>query len=149
MKNCPHCGKSIHAARSPDDHRRLFGLINAAYHHWSEAHDFQPDSSEALRSWLLCKAGYRDVVTIPVPGDSPEVARLAVLAVEGALKAAKSHAFVRPHGAGLAVFTPKSLAFDKLDQRSFGPIRDAVEALIEQETGLAADQLLKEHEAAA
>lgn len=150
---CPNCGFTLteHASvRSAPDHRRLFGLIRAAYHHWPENHDFQPDNAEHLRGYLLCKAGYRDVTTIPVEfaEDQPAVLKLVALAAEGAVKAAKGHAFIRPHGAGLAVFSAKSIAWDKLDQKAFGKVREAVEEVIKAETGIDPDQLLKEMDAA-
>lgn len=151
---CPSCGFVMdqHAkGRSLPDHRRFFGVIRAAYHHWPEAHEFQPDSAEHLRAWLLCKAGYRDVTSIPVEfaEDQPALLRLVALAAEGAVKAAKGYAFIRPHGAGLAVFSAKSIAWDKLKQSQFHEIRDAVEHVIEAETGLKPDDLLRETEAAA
>jgi hypothetical protein len=31
--------------RSPADHRRFFGCIKAAFMHWPEQHDFQPDDA--------------------------------------------------------------------------------------------------------
>lgn len=152
---CPNCGFPLaeHArARSPQDHRRFFAMIHATFHHWPENHpEFQPDSAEHLRAWLLCKAGYREVTTIPVEfaEDQPAVLRLVALAAEGAVKAAKGYAFIRPHGSALAVFSAKSIAWDKLDQSQFHDIRNEVEAVIEEETGLKAADLLKQTEAAA
>lgn len=147
---CPNCGfpLSEHArARSPQDHRRFFGVIAATFHHWPEAHEFQPDSSEHLRSFLLCKAGYRTVTTIDCP-DEADV-RVIAAAAEAAVKAAGVHAFIRPHGAGLAVFSAKSIAWDKLDQAGFHQIRDAVESVIRAETGLEPNDILKHTEQAA
>lgn len=149
MKLCEHCGKPTTKPRSGADHRRFFGVINAAFHQWPETHSFQPDDAEALRAWLLCSAGYREVVSIPFESDDPALSRLAVLAVEGALKAARSHAFVRPHGGGLAVFTAKSIAWEKLGQRQFVEVREAVEAEIEKAIGVKCDDLLRHSEEAA
>jgi len=154
MQKCPSCGHVLdgHAkARSLPDHRRFFGVIRAAFHHWNEAHEFQPDNEEHLRKWLLCKAGYRDVTTIPCEfaEDQPALLRLVTLAAEGAVKAAGGYAFLRPHGGGIAVFSAKSIAWDKLKQSQFHEIRDAVEAVIKSETGMEPEQLLKETEAAA
>lgn len=144
MKSCPHCGAVLTKARSLPDHRRFFGVIRAAFEQWPERHEFQPDNEEHLRAWLLCKAGYRDNVHIPVPSDVPAVAKLAALAAESAIKAAHSYAFVRPGRDGLIVFSAKSLAFDTLSQKEFGPIRQAVEDVITAETGLDCEQLLRE-----
>jgi len=147
VKECPHCGSVLTKVRSLPDHRRFFGLIRAAFHHWPESHEFQPDNEEHLRAWLLCKSGYRDVVSIPIDGEHPAVARLACLAAESAIKAAKGHAFVRPYASGLAVISPRSIAFDTLSQKDFSPIRQAVEDVITAETGSDCDQLLQERAA--
>lgn len=143
-KSCPHCGGLLTKPRSEPDHRRFFAIIHAAFNQWPETHEFQPDNAEHLRAWLLCKAGYRESTFIPVEGDDPAVSRLAVLGVEGALKAARSYAFVRPVGDGLAIFTARSIAWDTLSQKDFGPIREAVEEIISAEIGVDADALLRE-----
>lgn len=148
-KSCPHCGGILHKHRSEPDHRRFFAVIAAAFANWPERHDFHPSSSEHLRSWLLCKAGHYDVTTIPMDSDHPAVTRLSVLAAEAAVKAAGTYAFIRPHGTALAVFSAKSIAWDKLSQKDFWPIRQAVEDVIAAEIGVDAETLLKQHERAA
>ena len=132
--------------RSAPDHNRLFALVKAAFDQWPEAHEFTPDNPEHLRSWLLCKAGHRDVTTIPVEyaDDQPGMLKLVMLTVEAAIKAAKGYAFIRPHNGALAVFSAKSISWDTLDQKKFWPIRDDVTAIIESAVGVTADQLLKE-----
>jgi len=153
MSKCPSCGFVLdgHASRSPQDHRRFFAVIRAAYTHWPESHEFQPDNAEHLRAWLLCKAGYRDVSTIPCEfaEDQPALLRLVAIAAESAVRAAKGYAFLRPHGGGIAVFSAKSIQWAKIDQKEFNKVREAVEEVIEAETGLKPDQLLKETEKAA
>jgi len=147
MTTCPHCGCDIAGKgkpRSVEQHRRFFGMIAAAFHHWPEGHEFEPSSTEHLRAWLLCKTGYRDVVTVPVESDHPSVVKLATLAVEGALRAARTHAFVRPHGSSLAVFTAKSIAFHALPHGEFQSVNDAVQGVIEAETGMRVEDLLRE-----
>lgn len=151
MSVCPHCKRETKAPRSQADHRRFFGLIKATFHHWPEAHDFQPDNEEHLRKWLLCKANFRDVTTIPCEfaEDQPALLRLVTIAAEGAVKAAGGYAFLRPHGGGIAVFSAKSIKWDTLDQKGFNDIRSAVEAVIESETGMKPDEILKQTEDAA
>ena len=145
---CPKCGSALHKPRSTEDHRRFFGLIKAAFDHWPEAHEFHPDSPEHLRAWLLCKAEYRDVTMIDLEFADADasLSKLAILAIEAAIKAAGAYAFVRPNSTGraAAVFRPKSISFDALDQKKFAPLREAVEHVIEVETGLKAEDLLKE-----
>jgi hypothetical protein len=139
-------------ARSPQDHRRFFGVIRAAFMHWPEksASGFQPEDPEHLRAWLLCRAGYKTVKEVPFDELWPDAMRhLAVLAVEAALKAAKSYAFVKPSPSGFYVFSPKSLDFETLGQKEFGAVREQVEEVIQVETGKTASELLRETERAA
>ena len=156
LHHCPHCGVELVKVRSVKDHRRFFGVIAKAFDNWPEAHEFQPTSSEHLRAWLLCRAGYHTVETIPVEHSGaevqPAILKLVSLAVEGSVKAALAegdYAFTRVHGSGIAVFRPKSIGFATLDQKAFGPLREAVEQIIEIAIGVKADELLKEAEKAA
>lgn len=150
---CVNCGFPLteHSrARSPQDHRRFFKLVHSTFHHWPEANAFTPDNAEHLRAFLLIKAGYRDVTIIPCPEYADaKTLQMITTAAAAALKASKTYAFIRPHAGGLAVFAPKSIAWDKLDQSGFNQIRDAVEAVIKQETGMDAQTILEQTEAAA
>lgn len=134
---CHRCPLS--QQRSSDDHRRFFALVNAAFTHWPEQHDFKPDNAEHLRAWLLCKAGYRKTTMIET--DEPAA---TVAAIEAAFRAADTYAFVRPYGDGVAVYSPKSLRFDKTDQKAFNAVRDEVSSIIESVIGVTAEQLLRE-----
>lgn len=150
---CPECGAILGKGRSAPQHRRFFALITAAAHHWREDHEFQPDDAEHLRSWLLCKAGFRQSreVSVAYSDGSPALAKLTAIAVEAALKEAGTYAFIRPHpdGGSLAVYRARSIAWDKLSQKEFAPIAEAVEQIIETELGVKADVLLREHAGAA
>lgn len=97
----------------------------------------------------MVKAGFRDVTMVPIETDAPAVMRAIVPIVEGAVRAANGHAFIKPHGHGIAVFRAKSIAWHKLDQKKFNEVRDAVEEVIRAETGLEPETLLAETEAAA
>ena len=134
---CHRCPLS--QQRSSDDHRRFFALVNAAFTHWPEQHDFKPDNAEHLRVWLLCKAGYRKTTMIET--DEPAA---TVASIEAAFRAADTYAFVRPYGDGVAVYSPKSLRFDKTDQKAFNAVRDEVSSIIESVIGVTAEQLLRE-----
>lgn len=151
MTKCPTCQQEIKADRSSPDHRRFFALMNAAFHHWNEGHEFQPDNTESLRAWLLCKAGYceRTPIECDFIDDQPGLANLVSLACEGVMRASKGQGFIRVHGDRIVVFTPKSIAWDKLGQKAFNEVRDNVTSLIEKELGVCAETLLREHEHAA
>lgn len=151
MTKCETCHQEIKADRSSQDHRRFFGLISAAFHHWPEAHDFSPENPESLRAWLLCKAGYceRTPIECEWTDNQPGLAKLVSIACEGVMRASKGQGFIRVHGDRIIVFTPKSISWDSIGQKAFNDVRDAVTAVIEAELGVTADKLLKETEAAA
>jgi hypothetical protein len=149
-KSCPHCGGSLESGRSLPDHRRFFALIQAAFHQWKENHEFQPDNSEHLRAWLLCKAGYRTNTVIEPPSSMDEIAYYDFVAsVEGVMRAMDGHGFVVMHDGVVVIVRPKSIAWHKIGQREFGRLRDAVTDIIEAEIGVSADQLLRERDNAA
>lgn len=132
--------------RSLDQHRRFFGLMAALHSHWPEDHPFQPDNSEHLRAWLLVRAGHHTVKTFHLEGEATEFARLVPVIVATMLG---KHAWCRSHGQELHVCVPQSIAFDKLDHKSFCKLNDDVDEVIRVETGLDPDRLLKETESAA
>lgn len=153
MQLCAACPHRKKRPRSVEDHKRFFALIKAAYSTWPESHDFQPESEEHLRAYLLCAAGYRQVTDVAVPyaEDQPAVTRLVAISIEAAIKAAGAYAFIRPdaNGGRVAVYRAKSIKFETLDQAKFGPVREAVENLIETALGTKVDTILAMEEAAA
>lgn len=145
IHSCPHCGGVLTKGRSTSDHRRFFALIHAAYQQWPETYEFQPRDSEHLRAWLTAKAGWRDATQIDLPEESTaDMRRLFVLSIESAIKASGGTAFVVPYRDCVAVITPRSIAWDAVDQKEFNKIRDAVSDLIEQIIGVSVDKLLSE-----
>ena len=150
VEDCPHCGKSMARGRSGPDHRRFFAVLNAAFHHWPEHHEFEPDNPEHLRAWLLCKAGYRTIAVVDSEDGTPVgVLKLAISAAEAACKDAGVHAFFRMHGSTIATFRAKSIAWNTMSQSAFHEVRSAVEEIITAEMGMPTDQLLAEMENAA
>ena len=147
MKDCPHCGCELTPPaggkpRSPEQLRRYFAMIKAAYHHWPEKHDRQFASAEELRAWLQLKAGAREIgAQIPLSGLQRE---RAMLLVEAAIRGCGSMAFPVLHGDTLVVFRPKSVSFAKMPHTEFCALSDAVASVINTETGLDPDQLLRE-----
>lgn len=117
--------------------------------HWPESAEFQPESEEHLRKYVLCRAGYYDTTDIAIEWaeDQPALTKLAGLSIESAIKAAGSFAFVRSDARGgrVRVFRAKSIAFHNLGQSPFNKLNDEVEAVYLSETGLDADTVLREH----
>lgn len=158
---CPTCGQKERRPRSPADHRRFFAAISAAHMHWPERHSFQPESPSHLRAWLLCKAGYHKVDVVEIPDDLldhlPQDIQHVVLNILGAIvhksievaMADDEFTFERAHNNSIAVFKPRSISFDTLDQKGFSALREAVEEVIEGEVGITVEELLRETERAA
>jgi len=157
MTHCPHCGCDLQPEkgkpRSVEQLRRFFGMLRAMYRHWPETAEFQPESEEALRKWVLIKAGHKDTTDIAVPfaDDQPGLTRLVAVSVEACVRGAGGYAFIRPHPDGglLRVFKAKSIAFNQMGQAEFNALNDAVETAYAQETGLDPEQVLKQTDEAA
>lgn len=145
MRTCPDCGAVIDKKRSIPQHRRFFAIIHAAFHQWPENHEFHPESSEHLRAWLLCKAGWFSAKYIEAEEGAD--AKVIAASVEAAFEAADAVAFVRVHGDRVAVFAPKSIEFASADQRAFAPIAQAVDEIIEEALGVPPGELLKQRAA--
>ena len=145
---CPTCGhESKGPPRSIDQHRRYFGMIKAAFHHWPETHERQFASEEELRKFLQMKAGHREIAArIPLTGIRKEQ---AVILAEASTRAAGSYAIPVIHGTELVIWKPKSIAFHNLGHRAFCELNQSVDEILQAEIGLSGDQLLQETEAAA
>lgn len=146
--NCPHCGCEIEKqgkSRSIDQHRRYFAIIRNTYANWPESHDVQFATETECRKWLQMKAGYRELaLRMPVTGIKPDHAALIAAT---AMRAAGAHAVAVAHKGELCVWKPISIAFQKMGPAEFGKLCDDVSAVIEAETGMKADELLKERAA--
>lgn len=138
MSACPTCGGPSKKRRSPEHHKRFFAVIAAAYQHWPESHDFQPANAEHLRAWLLCKAKWCNVQTGTVDSF-----------ISGSHKTEAGFSFRFRAGTLVHEYRPKSINWEKMDQRTFSPIAQAVDEIIEAEIGVPTDRLLRETEAAA
>lgn len=144
---CPTCGANTKAPRSIDQHRRFFGLMKAAFHHWPENHERQFADETELRKFITMKAGHREIgARIPLTGIRKEV---AVTLVEAGIRASGTYATTAIHGSDLIVWKPKSINFKTLGHLPFCALNTAVDEILKAEIGLSGDELLREHEAAA
>jgi len=148
--HCPECGCVLVKGRSLPDHRRLFAALHRAMEQWPETHPFQPVNVDQLRAYLLVTAArHFDVAFIPAPEEcatNPSIMSLFRLAVEGtaaALSRKTGYCDIRVGAGGVEILTPKSIDFRSVSQREFGPIRDDIEAAIEEIVGTKIDVLLK------
>jgi hypothetical protein len=153
LHSCPHCGCELTKSRSGADHRRYFGLIRAAFLNWPESHPQQFANEDALRAWLLIEVGHYDVEFIAYPEECEEnpsikaLFRLAIEATYAAVTRKRGYATLRVSAGGVEILTPKSIDFRSVSQKEFGPIREACEAILENELGVTAEQLLRERAA--
>ena len=138
---CPVCGyvqSKNGRPRSVDQLRRYFALIRAAFTHWPENSERQFSSEEELRAFVAAQ-----IPLVGLPRDK------ALMVVEASIRAAGSYCIPTLHKGNMVIWKPKSIAFHKMGPAEFNLLSDAVSTVIEQETGLKVEQLLKEHEAAA
>jgi hypothetical protein len=143
--------------RSGKAHRFYFKVIARAAEHWPHGQDPFSDKDyvgglhlkdpDKLRAWLQCKAGYYDVIAFPF-GTENALARL-VQRIRGDGKFCFIDTKVVNKEPAACVFTPTSIAYDEMDETEFRPIREAVFALIEEITGVTAEQLVFETEMSA
>lgn len=169
---CPHCGSSLFdelvgrlsKPRSLPQHRRLFKIIKLAFDAWPEGHDeFQPDSEDHLRAWLICMAGpdFREVHRIPLNAFAPEgtdftpeITAAFAAAAQATMKAVREDgnrfSFHRPHakGGSIAVYVPLSMKFEKMPHLTFCKLNNAIEDVL-RVVGLEPEQLLLERTLAA
>jgi hypothetical protein len=145
--SCPHCGKGG-KRRSVDQHRRYFSVIKHAFENWPETHDFQPDNAEHLRKWVQVKAGYRTVQEIDTSRTDPQAMKIMEATLRAAMKATGDYAWTVVHGRKLYVVASRSIAFDKIPHGEFCTLNNLVQEVIESETGIKVDDLMKETVAA-
>lgn len=143
MEHCPECGyspKKNAKPRSVPQHRRFFALIKAAMYHWPESHGFKPTSEDHLRKWLTAKAGHRTIQTIDTEGMSVAQATAAISAQVG-----KSGPWTIHCHAGTRFYsiTPDSIDFDSLPHLAACALFDDVAEIIEVETGIRCDEMIK------
>lgn len=149
---CPNCEATfdlnkIGKPRSPEQHRRFWAIMHAAYHHWPESHSEQFSDMNSLRIWLTMKAGYRtEVARLPVIGMKIELARALA---EAAIRAAGTHARPVIYKDKIVIFSPKSIRFDRMGHLNFCALNDAVADIIKAEIHVTADELLNQMKEAA
>lgn len=140
---CEHCGgypsPKQSKPRSVPQHKRYFAMLRQAYHHWPEAHHFQPANEEHLRKWLQAKSGHRKVDTIETDGMTPAQ---SVGVIAAAMKRAGPYAFVSAVGSKLYILTSESIDFDTLPHLAACALFDDVADVIEAETGLKLEDIM-------
>lgn len=146
---CELCGspRHHHQTRSAPQFRRYHKLIDAAFLHWPERHNFRPKSRDHLRYWLTVEAGKFDVAKNIRVHSVDAIALQALL--EGVLRTSDDERlFIDIDGDLITVRRAHSIKFKSMPQNEFAKLCDEVEAVISAE-GMDPQQLLKETASAA
>ena len=157
---CPHCGcESEHDVsleirrkkRSLAQNGRFHAIIAAAFHHWPESHWFRPHNEQHLRYWLENQAGNYEVELTfdPSLADVDPDKQLGI--IRHVIGPNQDHKFFvdRDESGMLVAKRVRSIAFDRMAQAEFNRVKNDVMEVIEIETGLAPERMLKETESAA
>ena len=154
--HCLDCGSTRVAKPTREKHRstpqlrRFFAIVKAAFMHWPERtpSEFRPRTEEHLRYWLEMKADHFTVTTqARISQHDPEATYQLVRAF---LKHSEDERlFLELDGNLLIEKRTKSIDYDTLDSAAFSNLKDAVCDIIKAETGMEAEQLLRETEKAA
>jgi len=124
-------------------------LVSVAYEHWPENYTkFRPESSEHLRAWLLCKAGWITEVSLEMkPGRVMNNTALAIMSLD---RQRGLFSWVRQRGESIVIFAPRSISYKAAKHREVCRVFQDAEDIICEIIGVRdGDQLLKEAEKAA
>jgi hypothetical protein len=123
-------------------HNAFFHVfIQEVFDKWPRSHDFQPDEWKHLRAWLLCKAGHCEKMTVVISEDERHIINPIIKAFRTFFGTDKDrYTFVGIKGSALIAMRPSSLKYEDVDQHWFQPIAEKVFEIIEEETGMKADE---------
>jgi hypothetical protein len=115
----------------------------------ARASPVRPTAETHPRKWLQIKAGYRTIKMIEVPSADPRDVKMALSVAQAVADVGSDYSFIRVHGAGLAVFTSKSINYEALGHAGFCRLNSEIDAVIVAETGHDPETLLQAHRRAA
>ena len=131
LVNCPHCGCEfeVFRPRSSRHHRLFFAVIAWAFDNWPEAHDFKPDNPEHLRAWLFREVGYIGRIGNGYNILNPDPGKLTDFWAQAfhAARLSGGYGWLEQRENGdLEFITPRSIAWNELDQQAFNPVAERV-----------------------
>lgn len=135
---------AVRKPRRKKHHRLYFAAIRVAFDNWPEMHDFQPKDHEELRAWLQCKSGHRNTYGETLRNDGHDAHRMVEFTQKAMamIRAAGGYGFFAEHNGSIVLLTPKSVAYDKLDEAQFSEVSGPVFDAIERETGMTVEALM-------
>lgn len=148
MTTCPVCETKLPLStskpRSYQQHKRFFIMCRAAYHHWPETHIEQFSSAKECRKYLTMKAGWRDIASKTLLTGIRE--DKAILLATAVLSGLPKHVGARPvlHNGQLIVWVPRSISYATMPHLEFCALSDAVAEVIEAETGMRVEEMMRE-----
>lgn len=135
---CPECGCVLNDARSAEHLRAFFGFIKFVFENWPGEATFTPDNPEHLRAYLLVKAGHRQPHHLFRFANKRELQIVQGFVIEEmrADRARGVYGWPVDMDGGLAILRPASIAFDKISQKKFNEVSEAVFKVIYDLTGI-------------
>lgn len=133
--------------RSAPHHRMFFAAIAEAFTQWPEANEFQPDSQEHLRAWLICRS-HSDFREALATFDLNAMNFNEMVMAFGKAAAQKRICFPRVDATRGKVYivAPKSIAWDfekGMSQTEFNRLSGYVSEVLKEETGLSLEDYKK------
>lgn len=144
---CPTCGAKTKNIRSPEQHKRYFAVLAAAYYYWPETHAKQFGNKDEFRYWIQMEAGHREArARVSLKGKRRKD---ALLVAEATISGLKGYSVPEIVGSDLVIYGPKSIAYENLGQAKFSELNNEVDGILQIAMGLTGEQLLNEYKARA
>jgi len=122
---CSELGK-LPKGRSPDQHRRFFGLIKAAFENWPEAETFQPATPLHLRKWAAVKAGWFYIVS----NENPNYARQAAEFAMQVLRQHNEPGWIVERRGQIALVSARSISYKDMSHQNACRVFSAAEDIL-------------------
>ena len=141
---CKSCKQKLPSPRNLQRLALLFAILEPALTQWPEDYEFQPQSTEHLRAWLLCKAHWAETRDLEIGGPSKSH---AIRAVQYFMDSGKGWKFYKPTSKGIREYTPKSISFGKCREAEFKAVLNSITEILESIIGVPVEALIKERSA--
>lgn len=126
-------------------HRWWFACIAGYFENWPTNAEFQPESAEHLRAWATVRAGHRDILGERLHNHEGDALMMMEFVSKClARQRERGYGFVTIHNNSLVFATPKSIAFDALDQAAFAPIAHEILNVLEAASGISVASMMAE-----
>ena len=139
VRFCPGCGCVLNPHRSHKHLGAFFAFLKFVFDSWPETYtDFQPDSAEHLRAFLLVRAGHRAPKHVFRFASKRELQIVQGFVSEEMRvdRARGVYGWPVIEEGGLVIERPASIAFEKLSEKAFCRITEDVFRVIYEITGI-------------